>query len=420
MVRLDSIHVRGEDKCGSPRSVPYPTTRGAREMHSGFNFMLGSVRRIAIALIFILGMSSGDGIQARAGDPELSTKGHAAAQEWRGHLKVVLEVEHADAVASIAWSPDETRVATVDLQRGINMWDVASGRLMFRIEKRDFIGNDLAFMPDGKSLIVKALTNGTVPHAPNLTFLRKPSLSVLDSTSGATVRTIDGPYPNTESSAPRVFTVSPDGIYVVVAPDSPHGHLILFNTSNWVVERSLDVTPNARVMAIASDNRQFAWASGDGGVRLCSLSDLVCSAPLLAFPSDIQALAFSPDSRIIWVATNNAYSGGPGLYGEHQSERKLAKHQMIRAFNVEGHDLIGSVEGEFLTIQGLAAHPDGTMIAITVGNDQVELIDARTLSVAREIRVSHRHTHPIAFSPSGKMLAVGSGRWLTVLTPRHD
>jgi len=342
---------------------------------------------------------------------------------WRGELRVKFKLEHPDSVATVVWSPDGTRIGTVDLANGINVWDAKTGHQIFRVRKRGFLDNSMAFTADGKFVIVKALTNGMADR--NGMTDRLSSLSVLDAATGEPVRTLEGPLPSDKSSAPLVFALSPDGRYLAMTPDGDLSLVLVYDTSTWTIARHDHIPPGPDVMAISPDGKTLALTSYDGAIRFCAIPNLACEKPFQAFPSDITALAFSPDGKMLVAGINWGFSGGPGMPGQSRDVQKQigeaqaeAQHQKVRGFDFRSHKLVGVVEGEFPSVTALAFHPDGEIFAAAVGPGPAGfIIDSRHFSIIRKVTLPTDHVKSVAFSPTGDALAFGSFRTLTVMQP---
>jgi len=324
---------------------------------------------------------------------------------WHDSVKTAFEFNHPDAVVAIAWSPDGRRIGTVDLAQGNNLWDLNTNTRLFRIKKHDFTDNVMAFTPDGKYLIVRALGED-----------RSESLSILDAKDGNSTRTINGPLPAGDNNRPAMLVLTADGRYLVMQPRHNGSPLVVYDTSDWSVAKTADrLFPG--VIAASPDSKTLAIAGVIGDIRFCSLPSLTCEEPFQAFPGmRIQALAFSPDGRRLYSAIQNTV--GPPPFEFDNETLQLAKHRMIRVFDVATHSQVGAVEGVFPKgIYGLAVHPDGDVLAVAAGSGEGFLVDTHDFSIIQKLIVPGGNMHAVAFSPEGDLLAFGNHQGLSIFQP---
>ena len=101
------------------------------------------------------------------------------------------EAGHTWYVFSVAFSPDGTQLASTSRDRSIILWNVATGRQVWRLAGLRFVGSSVAFSPDGMRLA---------------TISRDNSILLLDVATGQQVRRFEG---HTSTVLSVVF--SPDG-----------------------------------------------------------------------------------------------------------------------------------------------------------------------------------------------------------------
>jgi WD40 repeat protein len=265
---------------------------------------------------------------------------------------------HAERVGVIAFSPDGKLLASGDGNR-IRFWDVQAGEalgdLAFSPESHELVF-DLEFSPDGRSLLISSL------HAP---------LSVWSVQDRRLVW-------STETEDDRV----PFGAFV------PHGqivsgrsHTLTFreaDTGKWLKDVTLPETTTFFHSALSPHGVLATW---DGGViRLFETE----TGRELHDPGEhsgsVRCVAFAPDGKTL------ATSG---------SELRLWD---LTTFRVRARPE-GCAPARF--------SPDGCWLALEHFEEKVLVLDARTLEVKHDRKISDRGVLSFAFSPDSKVLATG-------------
>lgn len=235
-------------------------------------------RNISMALTFLVGAFAAGCAQAGDHRPQSS---HSAP-------KAIMRLPHRGGIGGVAFSSDSKILATGNFDSGCYLWDVASGKELWRAESVEAHG--LAFSPDGRTLAAGGW-KGVV-------------------------------Y-----------------LWDVKNPKSP---------------------------------RQFSTKAVD---------------------KDIYALAFSPDGRTLAVGGRNHWV--------HLCDVRSGKE--LRRFDGQGR------------IQSVAFSPDGTMLASATTGDRVHVWEIATGEEARPFRGKDLHGGCVAFSPDGRLLAIGQA--LPVVKP---
>jgi WD40 repeat protein len=359
----------------------------------------------------------------------------------------------AKRMECLAFSPDGTRLATHskddDAAMGVEIWDLASGREVFRLKLPDHWeewpvtfspdlrqvaagwgrtvrlwdatghpeailcrggANSLAFAPDDRRL---ALAGGTV--------------RICDASAGQELRkfgqettgAVFGPGGEWLAAARGTEVIfwnlsSGQELLTVKGPADPRGEAMPRPGIS-----SLAVSPDGRWLAVGTSRDT---PGGPGQIEVCRIPDLRPSPdkpspasssadPVLLLKGHkyrVTSLAFSPDGTQLASASDDGAMklwDVPSLVALAADQQKagLAPDQIEAALAQRACTLTGH--------SSVAYSPDGKLLATAGPNATVRLCDPAT---GREVRVFRGHTRAVncvAFSPDGKQLVSGSGDW---------
>jgi WD40 repeat protein len=236
------------------------------------------------------------------------------------------------------------------------------------------------------------------------------------------------------------IAVSPDGKRI--ATTEFRGHLALWHAEDgWWSENLIALGGYANTAVFSPDGRYLA--AGGKRLALWELGSRGATRVAQLPVPEVQALAFSPDSKTLAVTLE--HSGDVILWDMVEGRQRATlpspgPSNLSIAFSPDGRYLAAGangriasfsvwkvatgectlkINGNFGAIRSLAFSRDGTSIATTGAFEScVRLWEVRSGRLLRSIAGHHMGTNSIAFSPNGTILATvgndGMGRlWST-------
>lgn len=273
---------------------------------------------------------------------------------------------------TVAWSPQGDRIAAPDPDSPlIAIWDVASGKLIKRLEAS---GNSgwLCFSPDGNEIASVHIFDST--------------LKVWDLSSGQLTNLFKGHsqwmfYVSFSADGRKLVTYGRDGLAKVW----PHKVEELSQHFPGRIDRSRDFElPGRELFAVSADGRFSAGLAGPSRVRLVQLASHASQA-VANVPGTVHALAFHPNQDRLAVAH------ATGLTVVHADT---------------GDTLLEREAGTGIYTIGFS--PDGSRLAVGKQTGEIEIWRSDTLESENQLPKMVRETHvlrKVAFAPDGESLA---------------
>jgi WD40 repeat protein len=254
----------------------------------------------------------------------------------------------------VTYSPDGTRIATAEGQRGARVWDAALPG------KPIPSGSGNAGVPDGKRRagLVSDLREMETP------------LHVLQAPGG-------------DPSAQVLWTeFSPDGRRLLTT--HKNGHVKVWSTSSWSLEADFASTPSeVRAAAFAPDGNSLVIGDADGVLHDWSLPRRAEVKTLRTTLGAVTAVAFSPDGKTLVTSHSRPAGTVRPADGRHATGQGRSASGMTYGVMIWN-------TGTWLAVtrQGFGAaafSSDGKILAL--GGENVELIDPESLRPMRTVEL---------------------------------
>jgi WD40 repeat protein len=291
-----------------------------------------------------------------------------------GRVRTLPPSDHA-GVLSLAFTPDGRTLASGDEDGGVIVRDLPAGTMRERLSGHTDAVWGMDVSPDGRTLY--AASPDTRVIAWDLAGDRR-----LD-------RPFDpGPPFVIDDTSPRGFAISPDGGRLAVTQRD--GTVNLLDTRTLAPRgRFHGLDGYAAAVEFSPDGRLLAVTGRDGRVTLWDARTLRAAGELGGLPvAHAQALAFSPDSRLLAGATV-----------------ATPRHSEVLVWDVRSR---APTRVRFrIVASALAFSPGSRLLAAAGGTGRTQVRDARSGRLVAALRTADEG-RSVAFSPNGALLATGT------------
>jgi WD40 repeat protein len=273
---------------------------------------------------------------------------------------------HPEGINRALWSPDGTRIASASNDDTARIWDAESGSLLSTLSGHEAGVNGLDWSPDGTKLIT-ASNDGTA--------------RVWDAQAGTILWVLNGHVRSVNgvewsADGARVLTAGDDGTARVWDAQTGTEQFTLSGHTGSV-NRALWSPDGHRILTVSSDSTAKVW-DGSTGAEIFTLVGHVRSITRAAWsPGGNQIVTISEDDTAnIWNATTGVLR--IVLYG-HTDD-----------------------------VSGVAWSPDGARL-VTVGEDAITRVWNASSGAQLLVFTAHRNEiYSVAWSPDGTRIATAS------------
>ena len=322
-----------------------------------------------------------EGINAIAFSPDGKTLASATAEQiwlWdvnTKEIKGILE-GHTWDVFAVVFSPDGRTIASASWDWTFRLWDASTGKLRKTFGEHSSSTNTVAFSPNGETL---------AGASRGLIHLWHTKGNLLQLWYARTGEHIENFIPHIDYVRTVVF--SPDGTFLASGGYDSRLRLWEANTGNHIAT----LRGGGPAVAFSPDGKLIA--SEYGGIEAIGVWEVETGELHHVFGrhySPLTCMAFSPDRKTLATANRDSEIV---LWDIYTAQRRLS----LTTHHTEG-------------VYSIAFSPDGKTLVSSSSDQTLRLWDPNT----GEHKVTLQYPDSItsvAFSPNGRILAIGWGSW---------
>jgi eukaryotic-like serine/threonine-protein kinase len=313
----------------------------------------------------------------------------------------------------LAFSPDGKHIATGEWSGTVRLWDVALRQEIGALGQHEGPVSGVVFSPDGTILASCSAANGPI--------------RLWDTAQRRGIGSLDG-----HTSGVLSLAFSPDG--KTIASAGVDSTVRLWNTASSQVVSTFRGQGKAVVVSVAysPDGKTLATGAEDGAVRLWDAVNKNVTAILRGHKASVYAVAFAPDGRSlvsggsdgavkVWdlvpAENPNILPGSKGTYVSlafSPDGKSLAVtdslEQAVTLWDIASRKPAGVLKGHSKPVYCANFAPDGLILASADFGGTIRLWDIRAKQCLADLQTNFDGViWSTAFSPDGKLLAVGAG-----------
>ncbi len=290
-----------------------------------------------------------------------------AAYYWRlpAILPVTNLLAHEEAVQTISYNADGTKLVSAAADFKVNVWDVRAAtleRTLGDTNTHGWIVEGARFDPSGTRI---------------LSFSEDDFAVLWDVATGELLWSISA------EGIMRDGAFSPDGTYVALA--SADGSVgVLFAETGEVKFQSEVHEGGARGVAFSPDGRELMSRGADGKIRFWDVETGTERLQIDAHGLSVTTASYSPDGR--WLVSGSG-GGGDGV---------------AMVFDVATGETVARLYPHNEVVRQAVFTADGTRVLTAAGDGYARLWDIETESVVTSVSSDQRDLSDVAISPDGQ------------------